>query len=216
MRLRSITVAALAGLLMLSGTGAAFAAQEAVTEAAVDLDTVKERVLERISNRIARFERVVEELEGEAGVVPEQKVALATEGIAIFTAAAAEVEEAETAREVLKAFRKANREYEAHQMVRRLYTHVQLDLYKFARRLDRLDTAIDRAEGAGFDVTEAAEASAAAAVALASAQEMLDVVDPSATGSEVVDALKAAHRTAHSGQQSIRHGWRALWAALGE
>ena len=119
--------------------------------------------------------------------------ALAREGIAIFEAAAAEVESAETLREVIEASRGAVREFKAHQKVRRLYTHVHLDLAKFERRLDRLDAAIDRAQEAGADVTEAGAESEAAAEDLAAAADQVAAVDPSQTGSEVMGELKEAH-----------------------
>lgn len=215
MRLRTLAVAALAGVLMVSGTGAAFAAQEAETESAAPaLDTVKERVLKRIESRIEGFERTIERLGDKEGVAPEQWVALAGDGIAVFEAASAEVEAAETVREVFSAVKDANREYDAHRRVRRLYVHVSKDVAKFTRALDRLDGAIERAEEAGVDVTDAVAESTAAATDLASAQAMLDAIDPSQTGSEVMDDLKEAHRTAHSGQKHVRTGWRALRTAL--
>jgi len=189
-RLRAIGVAVLAGLLMVSGAGAALAAQE--TDAA-DLP---------------------EDLEGEEGLAAEQRSALASEGIAIFEAAAVDVEEASTVRAVVEAVRDATREYRAHHRVRLLYVHVQGDIDKFTRRLDRLDGAIERAEEAGADVSAATAESLEAAANLANAQDLLDVIDPSQTGEEVVEALKEAHRTVHSGQRHIRAGWKALFEVL--
>ncbi len=214
MRMRAIWVAMLAGLLMVSGTGAALAAQESETTDPPDLDAFKERVLERIGDRIEQFERIIADLEGEEGVAAEQRSALAADGIAIFEAAAGEVEAATTVREVVVAVRDATREYRAHRRVRMFYVHVQTDINKFTRRLDRLEGAIERAEEAGADVTAAAAEARAAAVDLASAQDLLDAIDPSQTGEEVVDALKEAHRTAHSGRRHIRAGWKALFEVL--
>jgi len=56
-RLRAIGVAVLAGLLMVSGTGAALAAQETEAADLPELDVVKARVLERIGDRIERSSR---------------------------------------------------------------------------------------------------------------------------------------------------------------
>jgi hypothetical protein len=214
MRWRTTWVAVLAALLMVSGTGAALAADEADTVDGAVLDAVKERVLEKITKRIERLEAVIENLEGEDGIVAEQKVALAREGIVIFEAAAAEVEEAETIREALGAYRDAVREFKAHKKVRKLYTHVHLDLGKFNRRLDRLDTAIERAEEAGVDVGEAVAESEAASEDLALSADLLGEVDPSETGSGVMGDLREAHGAAHDGQRHIRAGWKALRDAL--
>jgi len=221
MKWRTVWVAALAGLLMVSGTGAAFATQ---TDTAGTADTgtadgpvleeVKERVLGKIADRIERLEAIVEALEGEDGIVAEQKVALAREGIAIFEAAAAEVEAAGTVREVVEAYRGAVREFKAHQKVRHLYAHVHLDLAKFERRLDRLEQAIDRAGEAGYEVSAAAAEAGSAAADLAAAADQVAAVDPSQIGGEVMDDLKEAHRTAHAGQRHIRAGWEALFEVL--
>jgi len=213
-RLRAIGVAVLAGLLMVSGAGAALAAQETDAADLPELDVVKARVLERIGDRVVRFEQIIEDLEGEEGLAAEQRSALASEGIAIFEAAAVDVEEASTVRAVVEAVRDATREYRAHHRVRLLYVHVQGDIDKFTRRLDRLDGAIERAEEAGADVSAATAESLEAAANLANAQDLLDVIDPSQTGEEVVEALKEAHRTVHSGQRHIRAGWKALFEVL--
>ncbi|MCB2224547.1 MAG: hypothetical protein KQH83_10305 [Actinobacteria bacterium] len=218
MRWRRTIVVALAGLLLVSGVGTAFAAEAAPAAAdeaaAPDLDAVKARVLERIEDRIARFEATIAGLTGVPGVVAEQKVALAADGIEIFEEAAADVEAAGTIREVLKAYKSATREFKAHAKVRRLYTHVQVDIDTFTRRLARLDAAIDRADEAGYDVTGAVAESGAAAALLDEAQAMLDAVDPSQTGTEVMAALRAAHRTAHEGRRHVKAGLRALREAI--
>jgi len=72
----------------------------------------------------------------------------------------------------VKAVRDANREYRAHRRVRLLYVHLQGDIDKFTRRLDRLDGAIERAEEAGADV------SAAAAEFRAGWKALLEVLPP--------------------------------------
>ncbi len=216
-RLRAVAVAVLAGVLMVSSVGAALAFEttDVVEDVATPyLDTVKERVLERIENRIDRFEDVLQNLEGKEGVWAEQRAALAAEGIAIFEQLADDIAAASSVGEIIEAARAANREYREHRRVRHLDAQVQNDIDKFTRRVDLLERAIDRAEEAGADVTEATAEAEAATADLESAQVMLDAIDPSDAGEEIVDALKEAHRTAHSGQRHIRAGWKALFEAL--
>ena len=216
-RLRAIAVAVLAGALMVSSVGAALAAEttDAVEDAVMpDLDLVKEKVLERIENRIDRFEDALQNLEGKEGVRAEQRAALLAEGIAIFEQLADDVSAASSVGEIIEVARDANREYLAHLRVRNLYAHVQNDIDKFTRRADRLEDAIGRAEEAGADVAEAGVEAEAATADLESAQLMLDAIDPSDTGEGIVDALKEAHQTAHSGQRHIRAGWKALREVL--
>ncbi|MCJ7725627.1 MAG: hypothetical protein MUP76_04480 [Acidimicrobiia bacterium] len=202
------------GLLVVSGSGAALAAQESGTADAADIGAVQERVLDRIGDQIDRLGRVLDDLEGEEGTAAEQRAASAAEGIAIFEAAAADVANATTVGEVKDAIRDAGREYRAHRRIRLFYAHVQGDIDKFSRRLDWLDGAIARAEQAGVDVSAAVRESEAAAAGLGAAQDLLDAIDPSMTGDEVVAALKEAHRTAHNGQRHVRAGWKALLEAL--
>jgi predicted ribosome quality control (RQC) complex YloA/Tae2 family protein len=216
-RLRTIAVAVLAGVLMVSSIGAAFAFEttDVVEDVAMpDLETVKEKVLEGIENRIDRFEDALQNLEGKEGVRAEQLAALVAEGIAIFEQLTDDVAEASSVEEIIEAIRAANREYRSLRRVRNLYAHVQNDIDKFTRRVDRLEGAIERAEDAGADVTEAALEAVAATADLESAQVMLDGIDPSDTGEEIVEALKEAHQTAHSGQRHMRAGWKALLEAL--
>lgn len=213
MKRRALWVTVLAGLLMVTSTTAALASEETEADAPT-LDEVKARVIEKIENRIAGFEEIIEKLEGETGIAAEQRSALAADGIAAFEDALVEVEAATSVREVMKALRDAQKEYREHRRVRTLYVHIHGDLVKFGRQLERLDKAIDRAEEAGADVTAAEAESAAAAEDLATAADLLDAIDPSQTGQEVVEALKEAHRTAHAGKAHIRAGWKALFEAL--
>jgi hypothetical protein len=202
-------------VLLLTGAGSALAAEtDPGDDVSTALDAFKEEVIERFEQRIEHLEDVIERLEGQTGVWAEQMSALAEEGIEIYSSAITEVGEAATLREVVQAVRGANREFQAHARVRRLYAHVQNDIEKFTRRLGWLERAIDRAEAAGIDVSAAVGEADAAATDLAAAQTMLDAVDPSQTGDEVVDALRAAHGTAHRGQAHIRKGWAALFDAL--
>lgn len=212
-RVRVAVVAVVAGALLLAGVGSALALQEEDSPdagATIDLDTVKEKVLDRIAHRIEWFERKIEELADEEGVVAEQRVALYTEGIAIFEQLSADIEDATNVEEIIRLSVEARREYRAHRRVRGFYVHIQQDIDKFGRRLGFLERAIERADEAGLDTTEAAAEAAVAGADLDAAQTLLDAIDPSSTGEEVVDALREAHRTAHSGQSHIRAGWQEL------
>jgi biotin-(acetyl-CoA carboxylase) ligase len=213
--MRRAVVTGLVAALLVTTAGTALAADEdSGTE--IDLDTLKANLLEKIAERIERFEAKLANLEGEEGVAAEQRTALLTEGIAIFEQLATDVEAATTVDEVKEAARAARKEFRSHRRVRTFYVHIQNDIDKFGRRLGRLEGAIDRAEANGLDTTAAGDEAATADAELAAAQTLLGAVDPSQTGEEVVEDLKVAHRTAHSGQSHIRAGWQELRALFGE
>ena len=145
----------------------------------------------------------------------EQRAALLADGIEIFEQLAADIESAATVEDVIKAAREARKEFRAHRRVRTFYVHIQNDIDKFTRRLGRLESAITRAEDNGFETADAAAEAETADAELEAAQTLLDAIDPSLIGEEVVEDLKVAHRTAHSGQSHIRAGRQALRALFG-
>ena len=213
--LRALTITGLVALLVAGSIGAAFALDEEPADTAViDLDAVKERVVHGIEGRIDRMQNGLEELAGENGPRAEQISALLTEGIEIFSAAAADVAEADGLREIGQIVRDATVEFRDHAEVRRFFAHVGTDLVKFERRLGFLEQAIDRADSAGFDTAAAAAEAEGAATDLATAGDLLEAIDPSATGSEVMDEITEAHRTAHEAQQHIRAGFEAVREVL--
>jgi hypothetical protein len=136
--------------------------------------------------------------------------ALLGEGIEIFSAAAAEVAGADSLRDIGEIIRDATVEFRDHAKVRRFYAHVGTDLVKFERRLGFLEEAIDRAGAGGFDTAAAAAEAEGAAADLATAADLLGAIDPSATGSDVMDQIAEAHRTAHEAQQHVRAGLEEL------
>jgi len=213
--LRALTITGLAALLVVGSIGAAFALDEEPAEpATIDLEAVKERVVERLEARIDRMQTGLEELADEEGPRAEQMRALLAEGIEIFSAAAAEVAGAESLRGIGEIVRDATVEFRDHAKVRRHYAHVGTDLVKFERRIGFLDEAIDRADTAGFDTTAAVAEAEGAVADLATAAGLLETIDPSTTGSEVMDEIAEAHRTAHEAQQHVRAGFEALREVL--
>jgi len=91
--------------------------------------------------------------------------------------------------EIIDVARASYREYRAHRRMRSLYSHVQNDIDGFARRVDRLDQAINRADVARVDVTAASVESGDATDGVESAHVTLDAIGPSVTGGGIMDAL---------------------------
>jgi hypothetical protein len=209
--LRSITVAGLVALLVVAGVGTAFALE---TTDEPDLETVKENVVDRLTDRIDRINDRIEEL-GESDDPRAEMLAEAlTEAVAGYEAAIVAIPGAATVEEVRTIVREANEGLRDLSRVRRGYAHVAGDLEKFGRRLNALQVAIERAENAGADVTRAVAHVGAAADDLAEAQRIFDAIDPSMTGEELVETIKEAHGKAHEAQRHIRSGFSALRDAL--
>ena len=209
---RTMTIAALVAGLLLATVGVA-AAAEPETQAPLDLDTLRERVIDQIDRRIARFEDRLADLEGREGPRVEQLTALLVQGSIDLEQLKVDTASAESVAEIHGLVRRAHAEFAAHARVRTLYAHVQTDLAKFGHRPGCLEQAIDRAEGAGLDTSCAIEQAAAAEADLGTAADLLSGVDPGAIGDGVLAQLRAAHRTAHAAQGHIRWGFRALAAA---
>jgi sugar phosphate isomerase/epimerase len=197
--------------MVAASIGTAFALQEEPQEPTteVDLEELKERVIERLEGRVERLEEALEDLDGE-GPLATQLAALFEEGIETYTAAIADVAAAESPADVREIVRDANAEVWGHARVRRLYAHVENDIGKFERRLERLGNVIERADAAGFDTTEAAAEADEADADLAAAAGRLDGIDPSATGPEALEQIRGAHRIAHEGRRHVRAGYSAL------
>jgi hypothetical protein len=221
MRNRTALATVLVGALLLSGTGTALAsADEApsgdppAAELAAGLASFQAEVADRIEARIAVLERIVERFEGSDGSRARRAVAYAEAAIAIHEEALAGVRAAATAGEVVEAVSSLREGVRARARVRRLHVHVETDLARFSRSLERLENAIDRAGRAGVPAAAAAAEAGEAAADLEEAGRLLDGVDASQRGPEVVDALAEAHRTAHAARRHVRSGLEALFEAL--